>query len=151
VHAIRAAQICNKRTIALQEQQAQARAAAEAAAAQREAERAAAFRRFNAQGNYHASNHLHQFLQHAGPSMGGAYPGGHQNLLSQLTQLMGGGLAESEDDDDDDDEGDVDLDSVSQEDDELLAETSEEDEDEEEEEEGEAAVPLLGGAVGDLE
>ena len=140
---IGAAQICNKRTIALQEQQAQARAA----------ERAAAFRRFNAQGNYHASNHLHQFLQHAGPSMGGAYPGGHQNLLSQLTQLMGGGLAESEDDDDDDDDGDdVDLDSVSQEDDELLAETSEEDdEEEEEEEEGEAAVPLLGGAVGDLE
>ena len=151
MHAIRAAQICNKRTIALQEQQAQARAAAEAAAAQREAERAAAFRRFNAQGNYHASNHLHQFLQHAGPSMGGAYPGGHQNLLSQLTQLMGGGLAESEDDDDDGD--DVDLDSVSQEDDELLAETSEEEdeEEEEEEEEGEAAVPLLGGAVGDLE
>ena len=141
MHAIRAAQICNKRTIALQEQQAQARAAA--------------FRRFNAQGNYHASNHLHQFLQHAGPSMGGAYPGGHQNLLSQLTQLMGGGLAESEDDDDDEDGDDVDLDSVSQEDDELLAETSEEededDEEEEEEEEGEAAVPLLGGAVGDLE
>ena len=62
-----------------------------------------------------------------------------------------GGLAESEDDDDEDDGDDVDLDSVSQEDDELLAETSEEDEDEEEEEEGEAAVPLLGGAVGDLE
>ena len=78
MHVIGAAQICNKRTIALQEQQAQARAAAEAAAAQREAERAAAFRRFNAQGNYHASNHLHQFLQHAGPSMGGAYPGGLQ-------------------------------------------------------------------------
>ena len=150
MHVLGAAQICNKRTIALQEQQAQARAAAEAAAAQREAERAAAFRRFNAQGNYHASNHLHQFLQHAGPSMGGAYPGGHQNLLSQLTQLMGGGLAESEDDDDDEDGDDVDLDSVSQEDDELLAETSEEDEEEEEEEEGEAAVPLLGGAVGDL-